>query len=291
MQFLSTIEASRKNQANPLKVTHRHINIFFLFSLIFVFFIFGEVDDHVRIGIAVLLAALFGVTAFLLNWLTYDGALAAAIFGVISFGIGDWQVAAIVLFFFISASLLSKDVMATEDARSIKFRRDGRQVWANGFWLCLWILIWFISENPIFLAASVTSIVAATADTWATELGNRPNTKAYLITTLKEVSAGTDGGISYKGSLSALMGSVILSTLCWVMFSEISLLVCIIIGATGFLGCFVDSFLGVKLQGSSLKIPFLSNNETGTITVSNNIVNWLSTGTASLLVLLTTLII
>ena len=272
-------------------MTHRHVNIFFLFSLIFIFFIFGEVDDHIRIGIAILLAALFGVIAFLLNWLTYDGALAAAIFGVISYGVGDWQIAAIVLFFFISASLLSKDILATDDSFSIKFRRDGRQVWANGFWLCLWILIWFISENPIFLAASVTSIAAATADTWATELGNRPNTKAYLITTLKEVSAGTDGGISYKGSIGALLGSAIISVLCWLMLKELSLMICIIIGVTGFMGCFVDSILGVKLQGNSLKIPILSNNETGTITVSNNIVNWLSTGTASLLVLLITLII
>ncbi|MBO6620598.1 MAG: DUF92 domain-containing protein [Balneola sp.] len=255
------------------------------------FFIFGEVNDHIRILVAILLAVAFGVTAFLLNWLTYDGALAASIFGVISYGVGNWEVALIVLFFFVSASLLSKDIAATEDSFSIKFRRDGRQVWANGFWLCLWILIWFISGNALFLAASVASIAAATADTWATELGSNSKNKTYLITNLNEVTAGTDGGISYKGSIGAFVGSTIISVICWLLISEISLLICIVIGFTGFLGCFVDSFLGVKLQGSSLKIPFLSNNENGNITVSNNIVNWLSTGVASVLVLLITLII
>ncbi|MEQ8578482.1 MAG: DUF92 domain-containing protein [Balneola sp.] len=241
--------------------------------------------------IAILLATIFGIIAFLLNWLTYDGALAAAIFGVISYGIGSWEVAIIVLFFFVSASLLSKDIAATEDSFSVKFRRDGRQVWANGFWLCLWILIWFISENSLFLAASVASIAAATADTWATELGSNPKNKTYLITNLNEVTSGTDGGISYKGSLGALFGAATISAICWLLIGEISLVICIVIGFTGFLGCFVDSFLGVKLQGSSYKIPFLSNNENGKITVSNNIVNWLSTGAASVLVLLITLII
>ncbi|XWN37781.1 MAG: DUF92 domain-containing protein [Balneola sp.] len=255
------------------------------------FFIFGDNDDHIRIIVAILLAAVFGISAFLLNWLTYDGALAATIFGVISYGIGNWEIALIVLFFFISASLLSKDIDATEDSFSIKFRRDGRQVWANGFWLCLWVLIWFIWDNTLFLAASVASIAAATADTWATELGSNPKNKTYLITNLNEVTAGTDGGISYKGSFGALAGSTIISVICWLLVSEISLLICIIIGFTGFFGCFVDSFLGVKLQGSSIRIPVLSNNENGNITVNNNIVNWLSTGAASVLVLLITLII
>lgn len=254
-------------------------------------FIFGEVNDHIRIGIALVLALIFVIIAFLFNWLTYDGALAAGIFGAISYGIGNWQVALVVLFFFISASLVSNDVATAEDPFSIKFRRDGRQVWANGFWLCLWIMIWFISDVQAFLIASIASIAAATADTWATELGSKLRSKTYLVTNFDEISAGTDGGISVRGSLAALMGSAIIAVLFWLLESEISMAVVIIIIVSGFLGCFIDSYLGAKLQGSSLKIPFLSNNESGTITVSNNIVNWLSTGSASILVLLITLII
>ena len=255
------------------------------------FFIFGEINDHIRIGIALVLALIFVIIAFLLNWLTYDGALAAGIFGTISYGIGNWQVALVVLFFFISASLVSNDVVTTEDSFSIKFRRDGRQVWANGFWLCLWIMIWFISDVQAFLIASIASIAAATADTWATELGSKLRSKTYLVTNFDEVSAGTDGGISVRGSIAALMGSAIIAILFWLLERDISVDIVVIIIAAGFLGCFIDSYFGAKLQGRSLKIPFLSNNESGTITVSNNIVNWLSTGSASILVLLITLII
>lgn len=272
-------------------MTHRHVNIFFLFSLIFVFFIFGEVQDHIRIGVALTLAILFAITAFLLSWLTYDGALAAGIFGTISYGMGNWQIAIIVLFFFISASLVSKDIAETEENLSVKFRRDGRQVWSNGFWLCLWVLIWFISGQQIFLIASVTSIATATADTWATELGSKVKTQTFLITNFERVTSGTDGGISIKGSLAAFLGSTLIALIFWLTVSEISFSVLIIITITGFLGCFIDSYLGAKLQGRSVNIPFLSSNESGTITVNNNIVNWLSTGSASILVLLITLII
>lgn len=255
------------------------------------FFIFGEANDQIRIGVAIILACVFGLSAFLLNWLTYDGALAAGIFGTISYGIGNWQIALVALFFFISASLVSKDIAATEDSFSIKFRRDGTQVWANGFWLCLWIIIWFMSDVQAFLIASVASIAAATADTWATELGSNIKSKTYLVTNMSKVSAGTDGGISIKGSIAALTSSALIAILFWTSINEIPLFVLITITLAGFLGCFIDSYLGARFQGVSLRIPFLSNNESGTITVSNNIVNWLSTGAASILVLLITLII
>lgn len=255
------------------------------------FFIFGETQDHIRIGAALTLSILFGMAAFLLNWLTYDGALAASIFGAISYGMGNWQVAIIVLFFFISASLVSKDIATAEDNVSIKFRRDGRQVWSNGFWLCFWLMIWFISGQQFFLIAAVASIATATADTWATELGSNIKSSTFLITNFDRVSAGTDGGISFKGSIAALFGSAIIAAIFQLTVSDTSLVVFIMIAITGFLGCFVDSYLGAKLQGKSLNISFLSSNESGTITVNNNIVNWLSTGSASILVLLITLII
>ncbi len=272
-------------------MTHRHVNIFFLFFLIFVFIIVGDASDHLRIGFALVLATLFGITAFLLNWLTYDGAQSAGIFGTIAYGIGNWPVAIIALFFFVSGSLVSKDVAATENSFAVKFRRDGRQVWANGFWLCLWVLIWFISDIQAFMFAGVASIATATADTWATELGSKSKNKTYLITDFSKIKAGADGGISLKGSLAALSGSFLIATLLWLSMNQIGILNLIIISSAGFLGCFIDSYLGAKLQGKSISSLFLIKNEKAKLTVSNNVVNWLSTGSASLIVLTLTLII
>lgn len=272
-------------------MTHRHINIFFLFFLIFAFIIFGGVEDHLRTTIALGLAVLFSITAFILNWLTYDGAVSAGIFGTIALGLGTWPVALVALFFFVSGSLVSKDVAATENSFAIKFRRDGRQVWANGFWLCLWVLIWFISKVDVFLYAAIACLVAATADTWATELGSKSKSNTYLISNFQKVLPGTDGAISLRGSLAALIGATIISALFWIASGSSEILIIAMLAIVGTLGCFVDSYLGVKVQGKSVYIPWLSNNDNGTITVDNNIVNWMATGSASLLMLIITLIV
>lgn len=272
-------------------MTHRHINIFFLFCLIFAFIIFGGIEDHLRTAIAICLALFFSVTAFTLNWLTYDGAIAAGIFGSFALGLGGWAVAAVALFFFISASLVSRDIAATKNSNVIKFRRDGSQVWANGFWLCFWVLIWFIYKSDVFVFAAVASLVTATADTWATELGSKLESKTYLISNFKTVSPGTDGGISFRGSLAALLGASSISALFWLVYGINEIKIIAILAIIGTLGCFIDSFLGVKFQGKNLKMAWLSDNDNGTITVDNNIVNWLATGSASLLVLIITLII
>ncbi|WP_018126779.1 DUF92 domain-containing protein [Balneola vulgaris] len=247
-------------------------------------------EDHIRIGSAVIFAAVFSVLAFLMNWLTYDGAVSAGIFGTIAYGLGDWPVALIVIFFFVSASLVSKDVARSEEGFSIRFRRDGTQVWANGFWLALWVLIWFITDLPLFLVAAVSTIAAATADTWATELGSSSETKTYLITDFKHVKAGTDGGISIYGTVAALLGSGMIAVLYWVAFEGAGISGLILISVAGFIGCLIDSLLGAKIQGKSVKASFLSNYDSGNITINNNIVNWLSTGASSILVLIIVLI-
>tara|TARA_R110002096_G_scaffold324349_3_gene518405 strand:- start:9399 stop:10142 length:744 start_codon:yes stop_codon:yes gene_type:complete len=243
-----------------------------------------------RIGIALILAGLFALVAFILNWLTIDGSKSAAIFGTIAYGLGGWQAALLVLVFFISASLFSKDTISTEDHRSIKFRRTGAQVWANGFWFALWLMIWFITKEYLFLTAAVASIAAANADTWATELGNKAEGKTFLITTLERVKSGTDGGISISGSLAALAGSSLIAILFWITFANSTTLSLVLIIVAGVVGCFFDSFLGARYQG----YIFSKNSETNVsarpIVLDNNFVNWIAVGSSSIIVLLITLI-
>ncbi|HBQ61461.1 MAG TPA: hypothetical protein DD671_18105, partial [Balneolaceae bacterium] len=67
---------------------HRKVNIFFLLALVFVFILYGESQDHTQILLGILFAVLLATVAFLFNWLTIDGATAAAICGSIAYGIG-----------------------------------------------------------------------------------------------------------------------------------------------------------------------------------------------------------
>ncbi len=254
------------------------------------FILFAKSGDHIRIGGALLLASLFALSAFILNWLTLDGSKSAAIFGTIAYGLGGWQAALLVLVFFISASLFSKDIIDTEDQLSIKFRRTGAQVWANGFWFALWLMIWFITNEYLFLTAAVASIAAANADTWATELGNKADGKTFLITTLERVKSGTDGGISVKGSLAALAGSALIAVLFWITFANSTTLSLVLIIVAGVVGCFFDSFLGARYQGHTFPKKDLASVEKRSIELDNNIVNWIAVGSSSIIVLLITLI-
>lgn len=268
----------------------RLINIFFLFSLVFIFILVADAEDHLRITIALTLSITCAFLAFILNWLTLDGMTSATIFGLISFGLGAYVGAAIVLAFFISSSLLSKDLISEESFKETKFRRDGIQVWSNGFWFALWIIIWFLSKQEVFLIAGVASMAAATADTWASEIGgHRVKGKTWLFPSFKVVKPGTDGGISTVGTLASLFGASFIALIFWAIHLEVSVLQFLIIIFSGVLGSLVDSFLGSKLQGSHIKKGFRKFVSKRYSKVGNNTVNWLAAGSASFVALIAVL--
>ncbi len=229
--------------------------------------------------------------AFILNWLTLDGLTAAVLFGMIAYGLGGLTGALIVLAFFISSSLLSKDMISEEALLDKKFRRDGIQVWSNGFWFALWIIIWFLTKEKVFLVAGVASMAFATADTWASELGgHRVKGKTWLITTFRNVKPGTDGGISVIGTIAALFGAFFIGGFFWLIEPEITFSTFLLVSVTGFIGSFIDSWIGAKFQGMELSQK-LKNIFARQITyVDNDLVNWMAAGSSSVVALLTLLI-
>jgi uncharacterized protein (TIGR00297 family) len=273
-------------------VLDRLINIFFLFSLVFIFILSATAEDHLRIVLALMLSLSCAFTAFILNWLTLDGFTSAVLFGLIAFGLGGLIGAVVVLAFFISSSLLSKDLISEESLLDKKFRRDGLQVWSNGFWFTLWIIIWFLSKEGAFLVAGIASMAFATSDTWASEVGgHRVKGKTWLITNFQKVKPGTDGGISLVGTIASLLGAFFIGILFWFIEPESGIKSFFLVSIAGFAGSFIDSLLGAKFQG--MKLPKrLKDIFARQITyVDNNLVNWLAAGSSSTLALLTFLIL
>ncbi|MEX0844957.1 MAG: DUF92 domain-containing protein [Balneolaceae bacterium] len=229
--------------------------------------------------------------AFIFNWLTIDGAISAGILGSFAYGLGGMTGAAVLLAFFISGSLLSKDLISLDDLLEKKFRRNSLQVWSNGFWFSFWILIWFQSGVEAFLIASVSSVGFAASDTWATEIGEkRLKGKTRLITTGKKVSPGTDGGVSFYGTVAAVAGAIFISLAYWLFEMESSLSTIMVIAISGFLGCLIDSYIGARFQNNKYNIPGISWMDREYLYVSNNFVNWISSGIASLISLIIILI-
>lgn len=212
-----------------------------------------------------------------------DGMFAAIVVGTITFGVGGLGAAFILLLFFISSAILSYTQPAKPKDLPIEIRRDGLQVWANGFWFVIFLLFHEVFGQRIYLGLAAASVAVATADTWATEMGSGSSDSTYLITNFSAVESGTDGGISVKGTMAAFVGSALISILSIYVFSlQLEDFLYIFIG--GFSGCLIDSYLGAFFQRNdkSVKVPALPRK----ILWSNNIVNWVSTGSGALLALI-----
>lgn len=271
-------------QAPVDPVLDRWVNIFFSLSIIIVFIVFSGAATHKQILMGLSLSFLLTFTAFLINWLTIDGAVSATIFGTIAYGLGGILGAGLVLAFFISGSVLSKDQVSEEGFLQKKFRRDGKQVWANGFWFCLSLVIWFLTEQSEYLVAASASLAATTSDTWATEIGYRRfRSQTRLITTWKKVEPGTDGGISIYGTFGGLLGSVFIGAVYWMLREEGKMAEVLIISCLGFLGCLVDSYIGARYQYQQIELFGFRLFGIEKFYVSNNIVNWISAGIAAII--------
>lgn len=172
------------------------------------------------------------------------------------------------------AALLSLFVVsfaATRVGRSRKERlgaaeqRDGRkasQVLANLGIGTLAALVYAIrAHNPLLILATTAALAEAAADTVSSEMGTAVNERSHLITNWKAVPAGTDGGITFTGTLAGFFAALALSTVAgmtrlipweWVPLAA----------AAGTLGMLVDSFLGATLERRALldndKVNFLS---------------------------------
>lgn len=168
-----------------------------------------------------------------MRWLTRRGAVAALAVGLATIWGFGWRGLVLLLAFFVSSSLL------TTAAGGGDGRRNERQVIANGGVAALAALVgsW---------AAFAGALSAATADTWASEIGRRSPTPPRLITNGTPVPAGTDGGITLLGTVGGVAGAAFIAGLAFV-FQPQGL---VAVAVAGVFGMFLDSLLGATLQGA-----------------------------------------
>ncbi|MFL5732007.1 MAG: DUF92 domain-containing protein [Chloroflexia bacterium] len=168
-----------------------------------------------------LAAGLIAYLAYRARALTPDGAVAACLVGGAVFGFGGLGWAVLLVFFFASSSVLSfvkaSDVRKRRAAETFEKggRRDAAQVLANGGVAALLAVAYRLapSQGAVFFAAFLGALGAATADTWATEIGVLSRRPPRLITTGKPVAAGASGGVTWLGSVTGAAGALCLGLL------------------------------------------------------------------------------
>lgn len=198
---------------------------------------------HALLGF--IFAAIVAYAAYRLRALSASGAIAAAIVGTAVFASGGWAYAAVLFAFFIPSAVLSRVGRARKRALVDVGKhgpRDYGQVMANGgiATLCAIASLW----KPHYAVAFAGAFAAASADTWATELGTLARQTPRSILTFKPVATGLSGGITVAGTLAQLAGACAVAVVAIAVSSGSFLAVAV----AGFLGATLDSVLGASLQ-------------------------------------------
>lgn len=191
--------------------------------------------------------------------LTGSGALAALAIGTATVTAGaDW--AALLLFFFLTSSVLSRSPRGSTagpdaigpDVTAVAARqgpRDAVQVMANGVIFAVAALGSVLTEgaraDALWAAIAGGAIATATADTWSTEVGTRWGGAPRHILRRVPVPSGTSGGITLLGSLAAVAGALLTSTVAQGVQFGVPFAAMVTGGLSGALA---DSMLGATVQ-------------------------------------------
>ncbi|RBW70552.1 DUF92 domain-containing protein [Bacillus taeanensis] len=193
---------------------------------------------------------LLAIGGYYIRALTVSGSVGAFIVGtMVTLGFkGEGLV--LLLAFFISSSAWS--MLKKKKTRQVTkkgSRRDIVQVFANGGAAALAAVCCFIWPSPLWIGAFICTLAEANADTWASEIGPLGRNAPFHITRFKRVMSGTSGAISGLGTFAALVGSCFIAFLAGFIF-RIEMEYAVLFALIGFIGNFIDTFLGATVQVS-----------------------------------------
>ncbi|XP_011159771.1 transmembrane protein 19 [Solenopsis invicta] len=184
--------------------------------------------------------------------------------------------------FFVTSSKITKFRSTQKSKFEADFKEGGQRNWIQV--LCnsgmatqlaiLYLLDVGSGERPIdfdkeyrnsWLSVGIIGAFACcNGDTWASEIGTVISTSdPFLITTRKKVPKGTNGGVSWIGLISSLVGGLIVGLFCYITIIntvDTAVLqlaapqwpIVIVAGFGGLFGSILDSILGATLQYSGV---------------------------------------
>ena len=209
--------------------------------------------DLLLVVMAVIVGFAFGFFAFRAKTADLSGLFSAALVGVILMVFAaphgaQWFL--IMLSFFILGSLATKYKFEYKKRIGVEQGRGGargyRNVFSNGIVAAAAAVLFGVFQQPVFIVMYVGSVATAAADTLASEIGVTGGIP-YMITTLKKVPVGTNGGVTMRGEAVAFLGGLIISLVALVL-NVITLQMVVICTLAGFIGTNIDSLVGATLE-------------------------------------------
>lgn len=242
--------------------------------------------DYVHnIWAGLLLGVMAGWLAYQKGWLSFSGAVAAALLGCIFWWLGGLWLSVGLLFFFVSGTALGKLPRSNHSDAKMGRPRDWVQVLANGGIAAVLLLLHAATGHSSLLWAAWISLAVSNADTWSSEIGQWAGGKVIDILRWQQLTAGVSGGVSWQGTVGGAIGAGAIAGLAWLGTDE-SLSQILIIAFLGFSGMLFDSVLGSLAQAKyaspggswSDQPPFAmaKSPQRGWSWMTNDTVNWFS---------------
>ena len=167
-----------------------------------------------RVATALAVIAGFALLALALRAVNRSGAIAGAAVCLLLFlSAGPPGFATLVCLFLLTWAATRYGFRHKQEL-GISERREGRnasQVLANLGVAAVCSAIAAFTADPRWVAATVGAFSEAASDTVASEIGQTSGPTSLLITTLRPVPSGTDGGITLSGTLTGILAAVIIS--------------------------------------------------------------------------------
>ena len=221
-------------------------------------------DPLLMMTIEVIITAVLSVEVYKLHCLSKSGALASLAVGVTIAFFGSVNAFFIMTFFVIMSFFATMKDIDKKIAMGVQEGNFGERTWKNVMAvafppLLITVAHYFLQfDETVYVIAFLTSVVVAGSDTIASEIGVK-DSKAYMITTLKPVPPGTNGGVSRLGTLSSLGAALLIAVLGWVVMTASLDWAMLIPFAFGFFGNILDSLFGTWFENRGLISKYTNN--------------------------------
>ena len=123
------------------------------------------------------------------------------------------------------------------------------------------------SQQDLLAVAFLSALAVSTSDTVASETGIWAK-KTYMITTLKQIEPGPNGGVSLYGFGTSLLGTILFALVAYVLIFQrfdLSILYALVIVTAGMVGNIMDSILGAVLENPGYIGKYTNNCATSLI--------------------------
>jgi len=227
---------------------------------------FGYSVSYTYMLLAFAFALVLGYLAYRAGIADMSGLLSATLVGVLIIAFTDVWWFLLLLTFYLLGGGFTNYKYGYKQSLGIAQGKGGARGYKNVFSNSLVAIVASIGYTifphaaNIFLYIYLGSVATATGDTLASEIGTTYKGKPRMITTLKEVEPGVDGGVSSLGEIAAIFGSMVIALFALLVgvieIDQYCLLGMSIITISGFVGTNIDSLLGATMQ----KRGILSNN-------------------------------